>query len=96
MTTEATHHPGPWRLKGIWPDQRIVAPDHGLILKLGGDSIEPDAWLAAAAPTMYEALEKAQGIFQRYIDRVGASETWATDVRDAIDAAIAMAKGERL
>jgi len=57
-TTNVQHTPGPWL---IWhtPLATLIQTDKGLnIAKMGGDSLEADECLIAAAPDLLAALEQ--------------------------------------
>lgn len=53
-----THTPGPWVVRRKFPEEYIVSSDsaHIIVQRMGGDSIEGDARLIAAAPELLSAL----------------------------------------
>lgn len=87
---------GPWmvsKTRSNRPITRVMTVDHnGPVLcemnKIGGNDIEADARLIAAAPEMYEALKLAKEYLGWHYYG-GASEAY-----DAVDAVIAKVEGE--
>ena len=95
------HTPGPWNLdnnegfgaNNIWAGHfpHGALPVGSLIATVVGDSAEADcnAQLIAAAPELLEACEKAERLI------VGYPHLQGTDAHQALNAAIAKARGEK-
>lgn len=63
-----SHTPGPWRVEA---DGRRVLKDDGYYYEIGTVKHEEDAPIVAAAPTMLEALEAAEGVLDSVLDNGG-------------------------
>ena len=58
-TVKATHTPGPWTLKGKFPNQYIMHDRDCIVRDMGGGSVEADSRLIAAAPELLKRLQQA-------------------------------------
>lgn len=56
----AKHTPGPWEVHSSFPFQRVVAGKSLIVARMGGDSVEADVHLIAAAPDLLGALKDAR------------------------------------
>ena len=97
MTEKFT--PGPWKRKDTAEYAEILSNDSRIVAMVG---LAADADFIAAAPEMYEALEKAQ--WAEFIDSDHGKITFCTECRNeqklghyegcSIAAALSAAKGE--
>ncbi len=104
MSKEAKFTPGPWRVStgdgynaldgiafhGVWSGDTCVATT-GLLNAGDDDQSVSDAHLIAAAPDMYEALEK---LLDKYRSSVSYEKGHDYDLSDMAESALAKARGE--
>ena len=98
--SESKHTPGPWRIAEDRDGEVVSGPQSNLIAQCFGSyahntvhQIDANCRLIAAAPALYEALEKLVEAASDSDDaRYGTLSTGF--VRDIANAALALARGE--